>query len=442
MRFKHKHTKSVLGGIAVTTAGALLLAACSTAADEPTSSGSGSATAETIELTFDTWLPTQDQWPEIVAAFEAENPDIKIEFNRDEDYAAFISNLDNEIIAGTAPDLFGVQVGASLDDYAEFTFDASEYASGWIDKINAAAVEQTTSSDGKTAAIPILMGGMEYYAYNKTLMEELGLELPTDYDSLVAVTQAARDAGYSPMAMGAADTWHDVDFFTWMSNQFGEGGDIYKAATGDIPWDSENLVAAATRWQDLFADGIFQDAATTVTTYPGARDDYFFARRALFFPTGSWHVGAAFKISPEIPGTAVEGDEIGFALMPVLGDHDAGVTSGVDFALAISKDSSPEKQAAAAKFVEFMAVGTGQQLWANTFQGFPVANGVTVELPADETDLAKESLDLTVKSLQESKFARKLVSPGNDSLESDLGLALQRIADGADPAAELATLNN
>jgi raffinose/stachyose/melibiose transport system substrate-binding protein len=442
MMFRYKNSKSVLGGIALVSAGALLLAACSGTADDSTDASTASSGSETVELNFATWLPTQDQWPEIVAAFEEENPGITINFNRDEDYAAFIGNLDNEILAGTTPDLFGVQVGASLDDYADFALDTSEYATDWLDMLNAAAVEQTTTSDGKAAAVPILMGGMEYFAYNKTLMEELDLSLPTDYESLVEVSQAARDAGYSPFAMGAADTWHDADFFVWLSNQFGEGGDIYKAAAGDIDWDSESLVAAAQRWQDLFTDGVFEDAATTVTTYPAARDDYFFARKAPFFPTGSWHVGAAFSTSPEIPGSAVEGDEIGFALMPTMGDTDAGVTSGVDFALAISADSSAEKQAAAAKFVKFMAVGTGQELWTATLQGFPVSEDVTVELGDDESELAHTSLALTVESLQDSQYARKLVSPGNDALENDLGIILQKIADGADPASELATLNN
>ncbi|WP_308164455.1 extracellular solute-binding protein [Agromyces sp. ISL-38] len=207
------------------------------------------------------------------------------------------------------------------------------------------------------------------------------------------------------------------------------------------PWDSENLVAAAERWQSLFADGVFQGAATTVATYPNARDDYFLARKSVFFPTGSWHVGAALSTSPEVPGSAVEGDEIGFAVFPTVGEQGAGVTSGVDFALAISADSSPEKQEAAAKFVEFLAVGAGQQLWVNTLQGFPVAEGVTVELGDGESELAKRSVDLTTESLQSSEYARKLLAPGRDSLENDLGIVLQNIADGADPATELATLN-
>lgn len=431
--FTTNHAKRLFAGVALASAGALVLAGCA--------GGDSGSTDGVTEITFHSWLPTQDQWPAIIDAFESENPDIKVTFTREEDYAAYTTNLDNEILAGEIPDLYGIQVGASFDDYSEFALDTADYAADWIGDLNGAALEQTTNSDGVTAAVPILMGGMEYYLYNKTILDELGLALPTTYDELVSVSAAARAAGYSPFAMGAADTWHVADFYTWLSNQYGGGGDIYRAAAGEIPWDSESLVDAATRWQQLFTDGVFQDAATTVATYPNARDDYFLAGRSVFFPTGSWHVGAALSTSPEVPGSAVEGDEIGFAVFPTIGDEDAGVTSGVDFALAISAESSPEKQEAAAKFAEFLAVGEGQQIWVNTFQGFPAATNVSIELGEGESELAQESVAVTTESLQASQWARKLVSPGNDSLENDLGIVLQNIADGADPATELATLN-
>jgi len=431
--FRSIHAKKLIAGVALASAAGLVLAGCS-AANPGSSDG-------VTEITFSSWLPTQDQWPEIIAAFEAENPDINVTFTRDEDYAAYTTNLNNDILADDIPDLYGIQVGASFDDYSEFALDTADYAADWIGDLNGAAVDQTTNSDGIVAAVPILMGGMQYFLYNKTILDQLGLALPTNYDELVSVSQVARDAGYSAFAMGAADTWHDADFYVWLSNQFGDGGDVYRAAAGDIPWDSQSLVAAAQKWQDLFTDGVFQDAATTVATYPNARDDYFLAGRSIAFPTGSWHVGAALSNSPEVPGSAVENDEIGFALFPTIGDQDAGVTSGVDFALAVSAQSSPEKQAAAAKFAEFLAVGEGQQLWVNTFQGFPAANNISIVLPEGETELAQASVTLTTESLQASTYSRKLVAPGRDSLESDLGIVLQNIADGADPATELATLN-
>ena len=414
----------------------LALTGCSSSADE----GGETATDDTVELTFHSWLPTQDQWPDLIAAFEEENPGITITFTREEDYAAYITNLDNEILAGEVPDIYGVQVGSSFDDYASYALPVDEYAGDWIGDVKPESVEQTTTTDGAVAAVPILNAGMEYYLYNKTVFDELGLELPTTYEDLVAVSAAARAAGYSPFAMGAADAWHDVDFFVWLSNQFGDGGDIYKAAAGEIAWNSDSLVEAGAAWQALFSDGVFQDGATTTTTYPSARDDYFLARKSIAFPTGSWHVGAALSTSPEVPGSAVEGDELGMAVFPPVGPTDAGATSGVDFALAISADSDPAKQEAAAKFVQFMAVGAGQQMWINTLQGFPVATGMGIEL-GDESELAQASVDLVTASLQASSYPRKLTSPGNDSLETDLGVVLQNIAAGADPATELAMLN-
>lgn len=416
---------------------ALSLTACAGGGDKDAETNADGVT----QLVFHSWLPTQDQWTDLIAAFEEENEDIKITFTREEDFDAYITNLDNEILADEVPDIYGIQVGSAFNDYASYALPASEYAQDWIGSLNVAALEQTTDASGEVAAVPILNGGMQYYLYNKTIMDDLNLTLPENYDELKEVSAQVRAAGYSPFAMGAADTWHVADFFVWLSNQYGSGGDIYRAANGEIAWDSPNLVAAAQQWQDLFTDGVFQDAATTVATYPNARDDYFLAGKSPFFPTGSWHVGAALATSPEVPGTAVEGDEIGMAVFPTLGSNQSGVTSGVDFALAISNDSSAEKQEAAAKFVKFMAVGTGQQMWVNTLQGFPVANDISVELGADESELAQSSVDLVTKSLQDSTFARKLVVEGRDSLETDLGIILQNIADGADPAKELATLN-
>jgi raffinose/stachyose/melibiose transport system substrate-binding protein len=430
----HSNARKARTAVAFAAVAALALTACGGDSEEGSTDGS-------VELSFHTWLPTQDQWPDIVAAFERENPDITINFTREEDFATYQTNLDNEILADEIPDVYGIQVGAAFDDYADFAMPVEDYAGDWIDSVNAESREQTTTTDGVEAAVPILNAGMEFYLYNKTLFDELGLQLPTTYDELVDVADAARDAGYSPFAMGAADTWHDADFFVWLSNQFGGGGDIYKAAAGEIPWESDSLVEAATAWQELFTDGVFQDGATTTTTYPSARDDYFLAGRALAMPTGSWHVGAALSTSTEVPGSAVEGDELGMAAFPTVGDNDAGATSGVDFALAVSADLDGAELDAAAKFAEFMAVGTGQQLWVNTLQGFPVADGVSIELGDSESELGTSSVDLVTQELADSTYPRKLSVSGQESLETDLGVVLQNIADGADPASELATLN-
>ncbi|MDU6746039.1 MAG: ABC transporter substrate-binding protein [Actinomyces sp.] len=420
----------------------LSLVGCSGESSTSSESGSAASADQQINLTFRSWIPSADQWTELIEGFEKENPNISIDYSRDEDYETFRTGLDNDILAGDVPDIYGVQVGASFDDYAQYALPVEEYASDWISRIDENSRNQTTTSDGVEAAVPILTAGMEYYLYNKTVFDEIGQQLPENYDDLKEVAAAAREKGYSPFAMGAADAWHNADFFVWLSNQFGDGGEIYKAASGEIPWDSESIVKAGQAWQNLFVDGIFQDGAVTTTTYPAARDDFFLARKAIALPTGSWHVGMALTATDlEQPGSAVENDEIGMAAFPSIGENKATATSGVDIALAVSNSSDPEKAEAAAKFVEFMAIGGGQQIWVNWLQGFPVAEGIEVDVADEEPALGKESVRLVTESLAQAEFPRKLTAPDRPSLENDLGVVLQNIAEGSDPKTELATLN-
>jgi raffinose/stachyose/melibiose transport system substrate-binding protein len=420
--------------IAVVGAASLALTSCAAGgAEEPSADG------KTV-ITFGSWIPSADQWKVLEPLFEEENPDIDVQFTPMADYTPFIEELDNQILAGEVPDVYAIQPGASFEDYSEYAMPISEYAEGWVDELQTAPQDATTTADGEVKAVPILLAGQEFYLYNDTLFEELGLSLPQNYDELVAVSAAARAAGYSPFAMGAADAWHDNDFFVWLSNQYGNGGDVYKAAAGELDWDSENLVAAATRWQQLFDDGVFQDAASTTTTYPSARDDFFLAQKSIAFPTGSWHVGLSFMDNSERVGAAAETDEIGMAVFPTIGEKDAGVTNGVDYALAISDDIDPAKLDAAAKFIEFMAIGSGQQYWVDGLQGFSAAKNIEPNIEG-QSELAVESVKAVSDALAASEWPRKVISADNPSLETDLGVVLQNIAGGADPASELATLN-
>lgn len=421
------------GALALSTA--LVLSACGSAGDQGVDSDGN------ITLTYRTWIPSVGQWQPIVEAFEKENSNIKIDFQGANEAGDYFGDLDNLILAGDVPDIYGIQVGSSFDDYAEYALPTSEYAEDWIGGLNSELLTPTTTSDGVVSAIPILTAGSEFYLYNETLFEELKLDLPTDYNSLLEVSKAAREAGVTAFAMGAADTWHAADFFIWLSNQYGTGDEIYQAAAGELPWDSPSLVAAAQMWQSLFQDGVFQDGATSTTTYPSARDDYFMARKALAMPTGSWHVSATLKDNPETPGTPVESDVLGMAAFPTLGDNPATTVTGVDYALALSADLEGDKLEAAAKFAEFMAVGTGQQIWVNTMQGFPAATSIAAEISEDETATALKSVADVTEAIQSATGQRKLVS-ANGGLENDLGIVLQNIANGADPAKELATIKS
>src|SRR5690625_3627534 len=82
---KNRLPRKVTSSIALVTAGTLALAGCSSS-DSDGASDSG----DEVTLTFASWLPTQDQWQDLIAEFEEEHPNINIEFDRNEDYEAYL----------------------------------------------------------------------------------------------------------------------------------------------------------------------------------------------------------------------------------------------------------------------------------------------------------------------------------------------------------------
>lgn len=391
-----------------------------------------------VKLTFWSWLPTNDQSEEIIKGFEEENPDIEIEYTRTEQ-EDFFEKLQVAMASGTGPDLYGMTTGSMMEQYAKFSVDmketADEYWSGWEDKINENAVEQCTTKDGTMAGMPLLIAGMTTLMYNKTLMDECGIEkVPTTYAELKDAAEKAKAKGYVCVAAGAADDWVNSDWFIQASNEF-ENGAVYEAEAGKRKWTDQCFVDTMNAWKSMFTDGIFEDGALGVATYPDARDQYFFARKAVFFMTGSWHLGPTSPSNTEIEGTEIgnKGDVIGMEAFPSVSDSGEQLgTSGVDVMISMNKDCK-EKEAAM-KFIQYLANGAGQQYWVNYLQGSPVSNEIQYTGEVDG-ELQQQSIDNVNKYVADAAGNRKL---SNSEVEKAIQVAMQNVAAGADPADELA----
>ncbi|MEY8523152.1 extracellular solute-binding protein [bacterium 1XD8-76] len=397
----------------------------------------GEAGGDEVTLTFWSWLPTTDQSEEMIAAFEEANPGIKIDYTRTEQDDYF-EKLQVAMASGTGPDLFGLTTGPMKEQYAPFAEEMRALAdanwSGWSDIISENAVEQCSTEDGSVVGMPLLVAGMTDLLYNKTLMDECGIEsVPKTYEELKDAAEKAKAKGYVCVAVGAADDWINSDIFVQLSNEFEEGA-VYEADRGERPWTDQCFVDTMTAWQQMFNDGIFEEGALGVATYPDARDQYFFARKSVFFLTGSWHLGPTSPTNSEIEGTEIanNNDVIGMCVFPsVVDDGKICGTAGVDVMMAVNRDCK-EKEAAM-KFVEYMANGEGQQYWVNKLQGAPVSKEISYTGTVDG-ELQQQSIDEVNSYVSNAVGNRKL---SNSEVETAIQIAMQNVAAGADPAAEL-----
>lgn len=86
------------------------------------------------------------------------------------------------------------------------------------------------------------------------------------------------------------------------------------------------------------------------------------------------------------------------------------------------------------KFIEYMANGAGQQYWVNYLQGSPVSNNIVYTGEIDG-ELQQQSIDNVNNYVLNAAGNRKLSS---SEITTAIQVAMQNVAAGADPAAELA----
>lgn len=261
-----KTTLRRLGAAAAACAlGVMGLTACSSGDKNATDSGSASS-APAEKITYMHRLPDGDSMTkvsDIVAKWNKEHPDAQVEATKFPGQSSeMIKKLETDIAAKKGPCL--AQLG-----YAEvpemFTKglveDVTKYAEKYKDHFGP-AFDLMTVGD-KTVGLPQDVGPL-VYMYNKEAFAELGLQVPTTMEELVAVAKEAAKKGkyavafepdeahnwLSAQAAAAGDKWFTTDGDSWVINTTGEGTQKVSAMWQDLL----DAKAALTeeRWKDGF----------------------------------------------------------------------------------------------------------------------------------------------------------------------------------------------
>ena len=221
----------------------LVLAACSSAnpSASPAPGGGASPAAsqpaaspggEVVDLTIESWRNDdlsiwQDQ---IIPAFEAQNPNIKVTFNPTAP-ADYNGVLNTKLEAGSAGDLITCrpfdaslalfQKGylASLNDLAGLKNFGDVAKSAWI------------TDDGKDVFCVPMASVIHGFIYNKDAFDALGITPPTTVDEFhAALDKIKADGTYAPLAMGTKDMWESATMgFQNIGPNYWKGEDGRKA---------------------------------------------------------------------------------------------------------------------------------------------------------------------------------------------------------------------
>ena len=382
------------------------------------------------------WDPGKDGAPPIIEAFEADHPDIKVQY-KFIGYSDYANTLRLAVSSAGGPDIFGLEDGAMAQQFGELSTDLAPYAqeSHGADYTDQFIGASNLVIDDRQAAMPYTYTAAGEIWYNKTLFDTLGISgPPADLADWKADCEILRAAGYECFVQGAKDGWVNVDVFQAIANQFSPG-ELTEALQGKTDIDTDTFRDAFQVWKTLFDDGYFQAGALAATEYPDA-NDLFHGGKAGMIALGTFNNSKVNKKVTEALATtygnpALATTQFMPAPFPAVTDNaKTGTLFGSSFGWAISEAS--EKKDAAWVFVNWLTSEGGQNFPASTTQQ-PAFKEVS---PSFDDVLTPEQAD-AIKS-----FSAALADPAgrrtieNADVQTALWDALSSVAAGLQTPAE------
>ena len=223
-------------------------------------------------------------------------------------------------------------------------------------------LKEYTISSGLVFGLP-QGSSTAFIYYNKELFKELGLSIPTNYDEFIAVCEAIKAKGITPLGLAGQDPWNTEFVFDWVyANQvapdLGPGGYQKALADGTFTLDTPEgieVFAKVKKISSYFQRGVTGDSETST-------QDLFAKKKVAMTLAGSWNAALA--------------DSSGFAgaFFPPFGKKGAEqwiVNSPESGIGASMTHDTPEYNDAKAKLLEFWYSPEGYQFMQNARGNIP-----------------------------------------------------------------------
>lgn len=269
---------------------ALALAGCGGNSSQSGSAESGSDGQTTIDFAIHVANPA-DQEPAfyaVVQEFEKQNPDIKVNLLGKEQ-SEHIKSIKMQSQSDDLPDMFWMlkssaeelNAAGALLDLSGFLSNNSEIASS----LRSNMVEDF-QQDGVQYGLPYqpLVTGL---FYNRALLADHGLEVPTTFDELIEVSKTLSSNGIVTIAQGAKDPYSVWAFLTMLS-RYGYFDKIDDILAGKESFVNDDFLHFYEKIDLLREAGAFPSNVTTQTYFQAVES--FLEGKAAMLDSGTWDV--------------------------------------------------------------------------------------------------------------------------------------------------------
>lgn len=321
-----------------------------------------------------------DQEPafnEVVQAFEAENPDIKINLIGKEQ-SEHIKSIKMESQSGQLPDMFWILDSSAkeLND-AGVLMDLTPFLEGNPDVASSLRPNMIDAfqADDVQYGLPYqpLVTGL---FYNKALFDEYDLEIPQTFDELLAASKVFAENDIVTIAQGAKDPYSVWALLTWLS-RYGYFEKIDDILAGDETWTNDDFIHFYEKIDSLTDAGAFPSNVSTQSYFQAVES--FLGGKAAMLDSGTWDV-------QKIEESDIA-DSVGFSWGPTFDDGvgDQMISSVVPSApIVVNANVADDdvKLEAVNKFLAFYYGQEGIQVMVDN--QIPAMSTADFEVDADE----------------------------------------------------------
>ncbi len=332
---------------------------------------------------------------EVIANFEAENPNIKVEIQKSS-IDGFNQTVMTRFAAGDVPDL----ISFSANDMTDMVPSGYIYDLSGIDSLSnysEGMLDAFTTDDGKVYALPIANDFM-CVTYNKTAFENAGIEkAPETWDEFMDACQKLQDAGITPIASGFSEQWviNGTSQTTYCAQVLGNNGPDLASMV-----DRTNTFKDTEQWKAFFEK--------LQAMYPYMNNDPFGTDQNTCYSmlanaeagmilNGTWTITNAIAMNPDA--------ELGIFALPVSDNAEDNLMpmNPPESGVAVAAESPHAQEAV--KFLEYMMSPESASLYAEKGAGIPIVSGVdTSELTGAFKDAADIMNSGAVKMITSKSF--------------------------------------
>lgn len=326
-------------------------------------------------------------WEEVAQEFEEAHPGVTVEQTGYQNEELQRTLIPNALAAGDPPDLFQVWPGGELRDQVEsgYLMPLDDEIPDTIESVGATVTPWQV--EGETYGVPFTFG-IEGVWYNTDLFEQAGIDAPlTTLDELIDAVEALKDAGITPIAVGAGDKWPAAHWWYQFALHSCSPETLQTAET-ELDFSDACWVEAGERVEEFLAIEPFQDGflGTLAQQGAGSSAGLMANGEAAMELMGHWNAGVIGGLTPDeqVP------EFLGWFPFPGIpdaaGDPTAALGGGDGF--ACSAEAPPE----CTELLAYIMSEDVQARFAASGSGIPTVAAATESLEDENLKSVAEGL--------------------------------------------------